>query len=547
MRRAALALSFLIVGAASRPAGKPAYDLILKNGRVVDGAGNPWFRADVAIVGDTIAAVGRPLRGSAARVIDVGEQIVAPGFIDLHTHARRGIFDLPTADNYVFQGVTTLMEGNDGSSPVPIGKFLEDVARLRPACNMGTFIGHGSVREEVLGRVDHRASPAELARMAEMVRRGMAEGAFGLSSGLFYLPGTFASTEEVVSLARVAGEAGGIYITHMRDEAAGVMESVRETIAIGVRAGIPAQITHHKVIGPAQKGKSRETLGLVAEARARGVDVTLDAYPYMAGRTGLDSLLPVWAREGGRDAMLARFADPAQRSKILAGVIENLEQDRGAGDPANVQISHSPREPELAGKTLAEITRARGRGAGFEAAAVTVLEILEKSFVRAIFHSMAPEDVARIVVHPLTMIASDGEVVPVDTAQHPRSYGTFARVLGEYVRERKLLTLEEAVRKMTSFPAARLNLPDRGLVTPGMKADLVVFDLERVADRSTYEKPHQHAAGFSHVLVNGQLVLSEGKITGARPGRVLYGRRTRPASARSHDRVEARPGPYGPP
>jgi dihydroorotase/N-acyl-D-amino-acid deacylase len=371
--------------------------------------------------------------------------------------------------------------------------------------------------------VDRRANPEEMARMSGLVRQGMAEGAFGLSSGLFYLPGTFAPKEEVVALARVAAEAGGIYITHMRDEAAGVLESVRETIAIGEGAGLPAQITHHKVIGPAQKGMSRESLRLVEEARARGVDVTMDAYPYMAGRTGLDSLLPVWAREGGRQAMLARFADPAQRAKIVAGVVENLRNDRGAGNPANVQISYSPREPELAGKTLAEITRGRGRGPGFEPAAETVLEILEKSFVRAIFHSMAPEDVERIVVHPWTMIASDGEVVTADTAQHPRSYGTFARVLGEYVRERKLLTLEEAVRKMTSFPAARLNLSDRGLVMPGMKADLVVFDPERVADRSTYEKPHEYAEGFSHVIVNGQLVLDDGKMTGTRPGRVLYG------------------------
>lgn len=523
MKRAAFALSLVFLGATAPQAPAPAYDIILRNARVVDGAGSPWFRADVAISGDTIAAIGRPLSGRAARVIDVGGQIVSPGFIDMHTHARRGIFDLPTADNYLHQGVTTLMEGNDGNSPVPIGEFLEKVARARTACNMGTFIGHGSVREEVLGRVNRQANPAEMARMAAMVRAGMTEGAFGLSSGLVYLPGTFAPTQEVVALARIAAETGGIYITHMRDEAAGVMESVRETIAIGESADLPAQITHHKVAGPGQKGKSRETLRLVEEARARGVDVTMDAYPYMAGRTGLDSLLPVWAREGGREAMLARFADPTLRPKILAGIVESLRMDRGAGDPANVQISYSPREPELAGKTLAEITRARGRGTGFEAAAETVLEILQKSFVRAIFHSMAPEDVERIVVHPLTMIASDGEVVPVDTAQHPRSYGTFARVLGEYVREKKLLTLEEAVRKMTSFPAARLNLPDRGLLSPGMKADIVVFDPERVADRSTYEKPHQFAEGFSYVLVNGQLVLTEGTITGARPGKVLYG------------------------
>lgn len=524
MRQAALALSLLCLGAASRQAGKPTYDLILKNAQVVDGAGNPWFRADVAISGGTIAAVGHPLRGPAVRVIDVAGQVVAPGFIDVHTHARRGIFDLPTADNYVRQGVTTVFEGQDGSSPLPIRDFLERAARAQPAVNFGTFIGHGSVRQEVLGRMDRRATPEELARMADMVRQGMAEGAFGLSSGLFYLPGVFAPTEELIALSLVAAESGGIYITHMRNEAAKVLDSVRETIAIGEGAHIPVQITHHKVAGVAQKGKSRETLRLVAEARARGVDITLDAYPYTASSTSLENLLPVWSREGGREHLLARLADAEQRPKIKEAIVENIRLDRGGGDPANVQVAFCEWSTSLPGKNLTQITRERGGAQTLEGAADTVLWIIEQGGCRGIFHAIAAEDVDRIVGDPLTMIASDGEVVLFGKASpHPRSYGTFARVLAVYARERKLLSLEEAVRKMTSYPAARLGIADRGLVSPGMKADLVVFDPGRIADKATYDEPHQYAVGVSHVLVNGQIVFSDGKMTGARPGVVLYG------------------------
>jgi dihydroorotase/N-acyl-D-amino-acid deacylase len=511
-------------------AQSPEYDLVLRNGRIVDGTGAPWFVADLAVRGDAIVAIGRSLPGSARRSVDVGGAVIAPGFIDIHTHARRGILNVPTADNYVRQGVTTLFEGPDGGSPVPLGPFLDQVAAARPVPNLGSFIGHGSVRDKVVGMVDRRASPEELARMVELVREGMRDGAFGLSTGLFYLPGTFAPTSEVVELARAAGELGGIHVSHMREEAARVVDSVRETIEIGELGRLPTQVTHHKIIGKGNWGKSVETLRLIDAARARGVDATIDQYPYTASSTGLESLLPAWVREGGGEALRKRLADPDVRGRVRAAVIENLKYDRGGGDPANVQFANCRFDPTLAGKNLADATRAAGREVGFEAAADTAIEMVEKGGCQSIFHAIGEEDLLRILKHPATMIASDGEVTTFGVASpHPRSYGTFVRVLGRYVREQKALSLEEAVRKMTAMPAARLGLADRGLLRPGQKADLAVFEPDRVADRATFERPHQYPDGVSLVVVNGEVVFENGGMTAARPGRILRGPASTPA------------------
>jgi len=356
------------------------------------------------------------------------------------------------------------------------------------------------------------------------VRQGMRDGAFGLSTGLFYVPGIFTPTDEVIELAKVAGQMGGIHQSHMRNEAAGVLDSVRETIAIGERGGLPTQVTHHKIIGTGNWGKSVETLRLVHEARERGVDATIDQYPYTASSTGIGALLPPWALEGGQEQTIGRLADPAQRAKIKAAVVENLTVDRGGGDPKNVAIASCAWDPSLAGKNLAEITQARGKEPTFENAAETAMFIVEKGGAQGIFHAIDEKDLERILADPLTMVASDGEV-PVfgKAAPHPRSYGTFARVLAVYVHDTGLLTLEEGVRKMTSLPAARLKLLDRGILRPGMKADIAVFDPARVRDKATFENPHQYAEGFSEVIVNGQVIYENGAMTAARPGRVLYG------------------------
>lgn len=520
-----LVTAFLLLPFGSPAPPPPKYDLILRGGRIVDGSGNPWYRADVAIQGDRIAVIATRIEGGASREIQAEGLVVAPGFIDLHTHARRGIFENPGAENYVRQGVTTVFEGPDGDSPLPISAFLARIEAADTAPNVGMFIGHGSVREKVIGRVDRAGTPDELNRMREMVREGMLQGAFGLSTGLFYAPGVFSKTEEVIELAKVAGAMGGIHISHIRDEAAGVVDSVRETVRIGEDGHLPTQVTHHKVMGKTNTGKSSQTLRLVAEARARGVDVTSDQYPYTASSTSLSSgLLPSWANEGGRRAMLQRLSDPEQRERIREHIREAIRLERGGGDPKNIQIAWAENDASIQGKNLTKIMSERGLEPTIANAAETVLQLLEKGQVRGIFHAISEPDLEAILADPTTMIASDGEVtIFAKASPHPRSYGTFPRVLSVYVREKKLLTLEDAVRKMTSFPAQRVGLVDRGILRPGMKADIVVFDPVRIRDRATYENPHQYPEGISVVLVNGVRVFENGAMTDSRPGVVLYG------------------------
>ena len=522
MRRVVLVALLFSCAVGAQP---PTYDLVLRNGRIVDGTGSPWYRADIAIKGDTIARIAPPITDPSARVVDVSGLVVAPGFIDIHTHARRGIFEIPTADNYVRQGVTTLVEGPDGGSDVPLQPFLERVATARITPNFATFIGQGSIRSEVVGSANRAATAEELERMRGLVRQGMEQGAFGLSSGLFYVPGTFTPTDEVVELAKVAGRMGGIYISHMRNEAGGIVDSVRETIAIGERGGLPTQVTHHKVIGKKYWGRSVDTLKLIDEARARGVDATIDMYPYTASSTSIQAaLLPAWAQEGGRTALMKRLDDPGTREKIKAESATIIREERGGGDPKNVVASSCRFDASLAGKNLAEITARRGLPVTIENAAETAMWIVMEGGCQGIFHAISEEDLQRILVHPATMIASDGEIPTFGQAvPHPRSYGTFVRVLGLYVREKKLLTLETAIQKMSSFPAQRLGLADRGVLRTGLKADLAIIDPARVADTATFEKPHSYAAGVSTVIVNGQIVFEKGAMTPARPGRVLYG------------------------
>jgi N-acyl-D-amino-acid deacylase len=519
------AVLLLICAADSSCAQTDELDLLIKNARVVDGTGGPAYASDVAIRGDAIVRVARQIDARAKKVVDAGGQVLAPGFIDVHVHARDGIFTVPTADNYVRQGVTTLIEGPDGGSPLPVRPFLDRVDATDITPNFGMFVGQGSIRDSVMGAVDRRATPEELDRMRETVRQAMADGAFGLSTGLFYVPGAFTPTDEIVELAKVAGRMGGIHISHMRDEARRVLDSVRETIEIGERGGLPTQITHHKIIGALNWGKSVDTLRLVDDARTRGVDVSIDQYPYTASSTSIHAaLLPAWANEGGRERMLQRLKDPPTRSRMRAETIRLIREERGGGDPNNVQFSSCEWNPALAGKRLSELTSARKLEPTVENAADTVLWTIEQGECLAIFHAISEEDLQRILKHPATMVASDGGI-PVfgQASPHPRSYGTFVRVLGRYARELKVVTLEDAVRKMSGYPAKRLGLKDRGLLKEGLKADLVVFDPNTVRDTATFAQPHQYAEGVSLVVVNGEVVFEDGKMTAARPGRVLYG------------------------
>jgi dihydroorotase/N-acyl-D-amino-acid deacylase len=500
------------------------YDVLIANAKVYDGAADPWFYADIGIKDDTIVAVGKLAGSTAAQRIDAKGMVVAPGFIDIHSHGRRGIQAVPTAENYLREGVTTMIEGPDGDSPLPLKPFFAKMAAQPISINVGSFVGHGTVRAQVMGLVNRQATPEELDKMRELVRQAMLDGAVGLSTGLFYVPGNYANTEEVIALAKVVGPMGGFHESHMRDETTGILDSVRETIRIGEEGGLPTQITHHKIIGAGNWGRSADTLKLVEEARARGVDVSIDQYPYTASSTGIAALFPQWAQEGGQKSLVERLSGPADRAKIKAEIVSNLETGRGGGDPKNVVIVNCGFDASLAGKSLADLTRERGVPVNFENAAETAMSLQTKGSCSAVYHAIGEPDVERIMKSPYTMIASDGDI-PVfgKGAPHPRSYGTFARVLGVYVRERRVISMEQAIHKMSGMPAARLRLGDRGLIKPGMKADIVVFDPDKVIDKATFEKPHQYSEGFVDVLVNGKFALLDGKVTAERPGRVLYG------------------------
>jgi dihydroorotase/N-acyl-D-amino-acid deacylase len=512
----------------------PPYDLVIRNAHIIDGTGSPWFGGDIAVRGDTIAALARRIEGPATRTVDAANLSVAPGLIDIHVHALGGagdppptfpILEVPTADNYVRQGTTTLITGPDGFSPVPLRPALEAIARTPITPNIGTFIGHGAVRAAVLGRVNRAPTAAELDRMRALVDEGMRDGAFGLSTGLFYVPATFSKTDEVIELAKVAGAKGGIHISHMRDEEKGLEASVRETIAIGEQGGLPTQVTHHKTIGKATWGKTVQTLQLVDEARQRGVDVTIDLYPYTASSTSISAaLMPTWAQEGSRDEILNRLRDSDTRRRILGETIQIILYGRGGGDPRNIMVSRCDWNQALAGQRLDDVAAGRGKSRSVEDAADAALWLVENGDCGGIYFAIGEEDVQRVLKHPASMVASDGQVVLFGRASpHPRSYGTFARVLGHYVRDLKVLPLEDAIRKMTSFPARRIGITDRGVLREGLKADIVIFDPTKIRDTATFEKPHSYAEGVSMVVINGQIVFENGALTKARPGRVLYG------------------------
>jgi N-acyl-D-amino-acid deacylase len=500
----------------------PLYDLLITNARIVDGSGNPWFRADVAIKDGRVARIGRLGPDTAARTIDARGQILAPGFVDVHTHVE-SIYNSPAGENFVRMGVTTLVTGNCGGSATEVAEFLGRISNEPLAINLATLIGHGSVRRKAMGLDDRAPTPEELKQMENIVEQAMKDGAVGLSTGLIYVPGTYAKTDEVVALARVAAKYQGVYATHMRNEGDKVADAIRESILIGEQAGLPVDISHFKISNKKLWGQSPMTLGLVREARARGLSVTVDQYAYTASSTSLDSRLPAWLRAGGLDESKKRLADQATRDRVFKEMKDTLKKSGFKDYSYAIVASYRP-DKSFNGKSIAEITKQVKNKSDVTSQIQQILEMFEAGGASMVYHSMGEDDVKRIMQEPFTMIASDAGVRQLDdSVPHPRGYGNNARVLGRYVRELKLISLEDAIRKMTSLPAQTFGFRDRGLIREGLAADLVIFDENTIIDQATFDKPHQFPLGISYVIVNGTPVLENNQMTSARSGVALRG------------------------
>ena len=503
------------------------YDLLIKNGTVYDGTLSPPQTMDIAIAGDKIVKLGHLDPTLALETIDANGLTVAPGFIDTHTHLDPldNLIELSTAESQLRQGVTTSIGGPDGRG-VPLQftmqEFLDSLERTGIGINMGFMVGHNKIRTKVMGFKNRSPYKKELNKMIQMVNQAMDEGAFGISTGLKYLPGIFAQTDEVIALSKAAANKGGVYSTHLRDEGIEIMPAIEETIKIAKEANIPIILTHHKVIGKPMWGKSNSTLARVDEARKNNVKIILDQYPYNASHTGLSVLIPAWARAGGQEKFIERLADQTLYKKIQKEIIFNILNDRGGTDLKRIQFARVPWQPELEGKTLHDWIVQEGREPTMEIGAEYVIKGQRNGGASCIYHAMDEKDVENIMQHPLTMIASDGRLSrPGKGHPHPRAYGTFPRVLGQYVREKKLLSLEEAIYKMTSFPAQTYGLNKRGQIKEGMMADIVIFDANTIEDKATFIDPHQYPVGIDYVLVNGKKAIDQGQFLNKKEGRVL--------------------------
>ena len=535
---------------------QPVFDVIIAGGRVVDGTGAPWFRADVGIRADRIAAIGNLAFATARTRVDATNLVVSPGFIDMLGQSEIHLLVDNRGASKLLQGVTTEMTG-EGNSAAPINeRMIADDAtlyarykltvdwrtfdeyftrlndRARPALNLGSFVGAGGVRNFVIGRADRAATPAEMAAMKQQVAQAMEQGAFGLSSSLQYVPDRFATTDELVELAKVAADYGGIYITHQRSESGRIFESLDEVFAIAERARIPAEIFHLKTAYKANFGKMPEVLRRLHAARDRGLDISADQYPYIRASNGLDACLPLWVREGTKDAMFARLKDPAQRDRIKADMAdpntttwENQWYGSGGGDGVLLTEVFNPDLRKYQGLTLTEIGKRMGKD---PRDAVMDLVIGDHGESNVVISIMTEEDVRAALADPLVAVGTDSAARAEDgplseSPSHPRGWGSFPRILGHYVRDEHVLTLEDAIRKMTSRPAARVGLSDRGILRPGLVADITVFNPATIRDVATFDDPSHYAVGVQWVFVNGRPAVANGKITAERAGKALRG------------------------
>lgn len=498
------------------------FDIIVKNGKIIDGTGNPWFYGDVGIVKNKIVKVGDLSRSKATKIIDATGLIVAPGFIDVHTHIEGDEKKTPTADNFIYDGVTTVITGNCGSSNTNIKKYFAQLDSIKLSVNVATLVGHNTVREAVLGEAAVAPNPTQLKQMETIVDKAMRDGAVGISTGLIYTPGVYSKTDEVVALAKVAAKYKGVYTSHMRNETDKIFDAIAEAIDIGRQAKMPVEISHFKV-GLPNWNKSPEMIAMVEAARAEGLDVTVDQYPYTASSTTLNVIIPEWLLDGGRDSAIKKLADTAIHHKVVDEMIKDMAR-RGRPHFDYAVVAQCLAEPAYNGKSIAQINVLQGRPATIPDEIETILDIVKIGGATMVFHGQNEADVENILRYPLTMVASDSGIRLFNSGvPHPRGYGSNARVLAYYVRQKNSIRLEDAIRKMTSLPAQKFNLTDRGLLQDGRFADIVVFDAATVQDQSTFEQPHAYSTGFKYVLVNGQLTVDNFKHIGTRKGVILHG------------------------
>jgi len=498
-------------------------DILIQNGKIIDGTGNSWFYGDIAVKDGKIISIGKQLSFSAKKTIDAAGLIVAPGFIDVHTHLEEDESKDPLAQSFIYDGVTTCITGNCGLSNTDIGKYLQWIDSLKLSINVATLIGHNDVRKVVMGRANRDATSAEQQQMENIVEKAMKDGAVGLSTGLIYIPGTYSKTPEIVGLAKVAAKYFGVYATHMRDEADSVTQAIEEALTIGREAKIPVEISHFKLSGQQNWGRSKETVPMIEAARQEGIEVTIDQYPYTASSTSISTLIPDEILADGQDSIKARLERPAIKKYVISEMLRKLKK-RKLKHFSYAVVAYHKADTSYNGKSIEEINLMKGRKHKVKAEAETVIDIMINGGASAVFHGMSEEDVKRIMQYPFNMFASDASIRVLNTGMpHPRGYGTNARVLGKYVREEKVISLEEAIRRMTSLPAQKFQLQSRGLLRSGYAADIVIFDEKEVKDISTFGKPHAYSKGFHYVIVNGIVTVEKEKHTGARAGKALYG------------------------
>jgi len=502
------------------------FDLIIKSGNIVDGTGGEVFQADIGIIGDRIVKIGKIPKSNGTEIIEAENFCVAPGFIDVHTHADRRIDTHPFVKNYILQGVTTVVGGNCGGSRFPLEEMFKKVENQGIAINFASYVGHNTIRREVMGIENRKPKENEMDQMKQLVSQEMLSGAIGLSTGLEYIPGRFSSIEEIIELAKVTQPYDGVYASHLRDQGEKIREAIEETIEIGRQADVTVQIAHIKLKIEKSWGKLHLITDPIENALSEGMEVYMDEYPYTAGSTGFTSSFPEWAVTGGHEAFVERLKNPENYKKIKDFIVDfRFTSSREIDKSKMIYVTRNRNHPEYEGKNLAEILELLGREQNISNAADLFIELENNDRPSAIFFQTDEKDVIALMQKDYTMVGSDGGIqIPGKEITHPRAYGTFSKIISKFVREKKALTLPDAVRKMTSLPAKAMGFKDRGIIKENKFADLVIFDLNTITEKSTYEDPHQFPEGIKYVIVNGKISAQDGEITGVKEGKILYGK-----------------------